>query len=216
MKVDHRLQESSSPNMGIGWENAEVPPSEDFHYVFDRYFRPVLHFFLNRGISYEDSRDLTQETFLRVYKGFERFRGDSSIQTWIFQIAANLWCNHLRNRRTGKRHGKEVSLEGAIERGIPVSSDLSQTLGPEFSGPLESILEAEQAELLHQALRGLPPQMHRCVLLRIGQGLKYREIAQLMQISIDTVKSQISQAKERLKRDLGSRFDVSRFGGEGG
>ncbi|MFL6237669.1 MAG: RNA polymerase sigma factor [Thermoanaerobaculia bacterium] len=193
-----------------------LPPSEDFQDLFKCYFQPIFRFFLNRRIPYEDCRDLTQETFLRVYKSFERFRGDSSIQTWVFQIATNLWCNYLRDGKTGKRQGKEVSLEGAIEREISVSSDLLPSLGSERSGPLASILEKEEAELLRQALQGLPPQMRRCVLLRIDQDLKYREIAQLMQISVDTVKSQISQAKERLKRELGGRFDFSRFEGQGG
>jgi RNA polymerase sigma-70 factor (ECF subfamily) len=218
MKADRRPQGLPRPARGPAGngEEAGEPPGEEFRRIFDRFFGPVLHFFLNRGIPYEDSRDLTQETFLRVYRGFERFRGDASVQTWLFQIATNLWRNHVRHQRAGKREAREVSLEGAMEKGVQVSADRSLARGSVGAGPLAGILADERVQLLRQALESLPPQMRRCVLLRIDQELKYREIAEVMQIAVDTVKSQISQAKDRLERELGPYFDLSGFGGDGG
>jgi RNA polymerase sigma-70 factor (ECF subfamily) len=198
-----------------GREEAE-PPDEEFRRLFDRYFPSVLHFFLNRGIPYEDSRDLTQETFLRVYRSIGRFRGEASVQTWLFQIATNLWRNQVRHHKAGKREGKEVSLDGAMEKGFQLPADPSPAGRHEPAGPLSELLADERLQLLRRALDGLPPQMRRCVLLRIDQNLKYREIAEVMQIAIDTVKSQISQAKDRLERELGRHFDLSGFGQDGG
>jgi RNA polymerase sigma-70 factor (ECF subfamily) len=180
---------------------------EEIGRLFARYFRPLYYFFRNRGIPPEDCRDLTQETFLRVYKSIGRFRGDASVQTWLFQIATNLWRNRVRHERAGKREGKEVSLDAATERGQPLPADLSLARGAHNAAPLAGLLADEKVEMLRRALQDLPPQMRRCMLLRIDQNLKYREIAGVMQISIDTVKSQLSQGRERLEKELGPYFD---------
>jgi RNA polymerase sigma-70 factor (ECF subfamily) len=185
---------------------------DEFRHLFAVHFQPVFFFFLHRGFGREECRDLTQETFLRVYRSIGRFRGDASPQTWLFRIATNLWRNEVRRRMADKRDACEVSLEGAVEKGLPLAADrrLPGEAGP--AGPLDGLLEDERRRKLRQALGGLPPQMRRCVLLRIDQNLKYREIAAAMQISIDTVKSQISQARERLERELGAYLEL----GEGG
>jgi RNA polymerase sigma-70 factor (ECF subfamily) len=67
-------------------------------------------------------------------------------------------------------------------------------------------LAGEQRAVLRQALAELPPKMRRCVLLRIDQDLKYREIAALLRVSIETVKSQLSQARDRLEAEVGRYF----------
>ena len=82
--------------------------SED---LFNRYYRPVVAFFQHKGFSTEESRDLAQETFLRVYRYRERFRGESSAVTWLFQIAANLYKNQLRSLAAQKRDAEEVPLD---------------------------------------------------------------------------------------------------------
>jgi RNA polymerase sigma-70 factor, ECF subfamily len=188
---------------------------EAFRRLFTRYHRPLLLFFTRRGFSADESGDLIQETFLRVYRALPRFRGDASFQTWLFQIATNIWRNELRRRYTAKRAGAETSLEDVIN----AESDLGAETDEETEAEgqlaaaalrqaewLEDILAQERTRLLRHALAGLPPQMRRCVMLRVGQDLKYREIAEIMQISIETVKSQLSQAKARLREELGHQF----------
>lgn len=173
-----------------------------FERLFQRYCRPLRAFFSNRGFSPEDCRDLTQETFLAVHKGLGRYRGDASEETWLFSIAANVWRTRLRRKSTGKRLGTEVSMTLMAEEG--------QELPPErgsSADPLGDILREERAILLKQAIEELPVQMRRCVFLRIEQDMKYREIAVIMQISIDTVKSQLFQARARLRKQLGDYFD---------
>lgn len=192
-------------------EDGEGRSEDELEALFQRYFRPVFHFFLNRGFPREECRDLTQETFLRVYRSIGRFRREASLQTWLFQIATNVWRNEVRRRMAEKREAREVSLEGAAEGGRPIRSDRRLAGWSEPSGPLDGMLEDEQRRMLRQALEELPPQMRRCVLLRIDQNLKYREIAGVMQISIETVKSQLSQARDRLEAKLGRYFDPVAF-----
>jgi len=177
----------------------------DFQALFDEHYRSVLFFFTNRGFSFEEARDLTQETFLRAYKGVETFRYEASFKTWLFQIATNLWRNAIRSRSAAKRDAPEVSLEEELNSGRPVLSDLG---GPHGAGtPLSAVLADEAVSQLECALDELPAQMRRCVQLRLFQELKYREIAGLMKLSIETVKSQLHQARHRLRQSLSGYFD---------
>jgi RNA polymerase sigma-70 factor (ECF subfamily) len=188
---------------------------EEFRRLFVQHFQSVFFFFLRRGFPREECSDLAQETFLRVYKGIGGFRGEASFQTWLFQIATNLWRNEVRHHMAEKRDAFEVSLEAEVDKGRPIQADRRLPGETRPSGPLDELLADERKRMMREALSALPPQMRRCVLLRIDQNLKYREIAAAMQISIETVKSQISQARDRLETELGRYFDPSSFGDGG-
>ena len=172
---------------------------ENFGWIFRQYYRLVFRFFRGKGI--EDIRcdDLTQEVFIRVYRGIASFRGEASFETWLFRISWNLWSKSLR--RTTPR---EVSLDESGESEEAAVIKPMALLRWEQDDPLGSALREEQRVLLYQELQEMPPQMRRCIVLRVQQGLKYREIAALMQISIDAVKSHLSQARFRLKSRLGT------------
>lgn len=183
---------------------AGAPLDEEFRPLFDRYQRAVCAFFANRGFSHEESLDLTQETFLRVYKGIGGFRGEVAFKTWLLRIAANLWKNELRRRAADKRDAAEVPLAEGGEHAAGTVADPGGAADP--PAPLHHVLAAERVEVARRLIRALPPQMRRCLLLRLDQQLKYREIAGVMQLSVDTVKSQLSQARERLRHEMDRHF----------
>jgi RNA polymerase sigma factor (sigma-70 family) len=173
-----------------------------FRRIFERSYRPVVGFFHKRGFSPEDCEELAQETFYRVYKSLAEFRGASRFDTWLFQIAANLYRNTLRDLSAQKREGKEVPLDAA-----PAAAAGEIQLPPaEDPSPLAKLLEREREEKLREAIDGLPPQMRRCVELRVAGGLKYREIAEVLHISVDTVKAHLLQARQRLRAELGDYY----------
>jgi RNA polymerase sigma-70 factor (ECF subfamily) len=182
---------------------ASVTPEE----LYRQYYRPVVYFFARRGFSREESRDLAQETFLRVYKNKETFRGESSEVTWLFQIAANLYKNTLRSHSTQKRDGLEVSLEAS---GAETGMIDGMCCGHEKDA-LVAILVEERARKLHEALEDLPPQMRQAVILRVDQDLKYREIADVMRVSIETVKAHLYQARPHLRDKLADYFTDVEF-----
>jgi len=168
--------------------------------LFRRFYRPIVAFFVRRGFSDEEGRDLAQETFFRVFKHIEGYRGESSVETWIFQIASNLYKNTLRSQITYKRDAAEVPLS------LPDDAEVASLGQGERSDPLGSLLTGERARLLREALNELPPQMRRCVILRVEHDLKYREIAQLMGVSIETVKAHLYQARQVLRDKLADLF----------
>ena len=167
-----------------------------FERIFERYYRPVSYYFARRGFSPDECRDLAQETFLRAYKRWEHYRRDKEDASgWLFTIAANLYRNTLRDRKAKNRDAPKRSLVEMLEQG---NEPADEDADPETLATLN-----EQRRLVDEALEELPPRMRQCFLLRYRQGRKYREIAEVMQISIQSVRSQLANAKTRLREKLG-------------
>ncbi len=183
-------------------------PEDHFQRVFERYCAPVTNYFANRGFSRQAAEDLAQETFVRVYNNIGTFRFEASFDTWLFTIVGSIWKNALRSRSALKRQADTVPLEKIVEAGEDDGSDRATEPEESGEGPLEQVLASERTQLLRRAIEELPPKMRECVVLRAMQGLKYREIADILGISIATVKSQLHDAKQRLKPSLEQHFDV--------
>lgn len=180
-----------------------------FRGLVEIYYHPLLRFFGRRGFSPEDSRDLTQETFLGIYRGIGSFRRDAGFDTWLFTIAANACRKRHRWGTAEKRRGEEVALldEGEEEGGGAALPELSPS-------PAERTLSQERLAGLGRAIGGLPDQMRKCLVLRVHQELKVREIGTLLKISEETVKAHLYQARRRLREALADEPDDGRRPGE--
>jgi RNA polymerase sigma-70 factor (ECF subfamily) len=159
-----------------------------FRKIFERFHRPVERFFARRGVAPEDRLDLTQETFLNLYRGLPGWRPEARFGTWVFRIATTTYLKYRRARSAAKRSGEEVSQD-AVEATALWASDAEQ---------LDGVLVAERRQAVAGAMAELPERMRHCLLLRVGHGLKYREIARVMQVSIQTVKAHLFQARGKL------------------
>jgi RNA polymerase sigma-70 factor (ECF subfamily) len=147
----------------------------------------------------EEARDLTQETFLRAFQSIGRFRGDASLKTWIYRIAINQARNRWRWWRRRKRD-VTVSLDATDDQN---EQPLAATLPSENSlNPEQETLAREREAQLRQALLGLRSAFRESVVLRDVEGFSYEEIAELLQISIGTVKSRIARGRLELRRQL--------------
>lgn len=175
---------------------------ESFRHLFDHFHVPIYRFFSRRGFSPNECLDLTQEAFLGVYENITSFRGGSSFRTWLFGILANLASNQRRYRRASKRSGREVPLEaeesGRAKGPRPTLSDRQG----ELEGAEERALRMERTALLNQAIAELPQAMRQILTLRVINELTYREIAQNRGLAVDTVRSHLYQARERLRQVL--------------
>ncbi len=160
--------------------------------------RRIVGFFAVRGFSADECAELTQETCVRVFLGIGRLRDPSRFMTWLFEIAANVYRNELRRRGAGKRDAFEESIEDLMQAKPSGGPDAVAALSSSTPDPLHETLRRERLERLRAEIDLLPPQMRRCVYLRQYQDLKYREIAALMHISIETVKAHLHQAQKRL------------------
>lgn len=180
---------------------AGVSPEENFRRLFELYHHRLVHFFARRGFGHADCLDLTQETFLGIYRGIGSFRAEARFETWLFKVATNAYRKRLRAGAAGKRSGEEVPFSGPEDD--PGAAPEPPASGPE---PGEEALRKERSQVLRAAIDRLPDQMRKCLTLRVERDLKYREIATLLRLSPETVKVHLMKARQRLKEELGSYF----------
>ena len=170
---------------------AGISVEENFRLLCDYFHRPLFHFFSKRGFSAQDCLDLTQDTFLGIYRGIGAFRRDARFETWLFKVATNAFRKRLRWGTADKRAGEEVPLD-ADPAGGPV--------------PGAGMFERERAKLLRDAIERLPEQMRKCLILRVYHEMRYREIGTVLRLSPETVKVHLFQARRRLQEELGDYF----------
>lgn len=205
------LQDATLVDRAICEWQAGINCEENFRTLFERYYRPIRRFFSRRGLSSDESRDLTQETFVRVFQGIGEFRRDAPFEVWLFQIAANAYRNSLRSASTRKRANQVAFWDVALE---PFSRSVFAPEPHAIAEPLEHVLQEERGRLLRAAIAALPAQMRRCLVLRVYQDHTYEEIAFVLRLSIETVKAHLFQARRRLRARLAADFEtISRANG---
>lgn len=148
-----------------------------------------------------DSADVVQEVFLKVFRNIGSFRGNSSLKTWIYRIA----CNEAYNqRRWFSRHRRqEVGLETDSE----TSCSLHQVLPDPGRSAFEVVSDHETRSVIEDAMLELNPAFRTAVVLRDIEELSYEEIAEVLQVSLGTVKSRILRGREALRKLLTGRLN---------
>jgi len=180
-------------------ENTRSETRVEFDELFERYHSMVFQLTCRVLGDREEALDVSQEVFLAVYRKLHKFRGESSLKTWIYRIAVNRasnrcrWWNRLRRRGT-------VSLDEHLsdDRG----RGLHEILASGGRSPEQVLLIEEERAQIEQALLKLPLQQRIAVVMRDIEGMSYEEIAETMQVSLGTVKSRIARGREELKRRL--------------
>jgi RNA polymerase sigma-70 factor (ECF subfamily) len=165
-----------------------------------RYQQPVYSIVYRLLGDQSDACDVVQEVFLKVFRSVNSFRERSSLRTWIYRIAVNEAHNH---RRWFCRHKKrEVAI--GHEDNEHRTYDITPDPGP---SPFDRALDRETQMLIEQALDEISPVFRTAVILRDIEGFGYEEIADILQISLGTVKSRILRGREALRRVLSQRLE---------
>lgn len=157
--------------------------------------RMVFHLSLHLLGDYEEALDLSQEVFLRVFKTIDRFRGHSTLRTWIYRIV----INQARNRQRWwkrRRRASQVSLDDHVLRHGDLTDPVDRT------APDGVLQKKELASRVWSALDRLPFEQRTAIILREIDGLSYEEIAFSLGINIGTVKSRLTRARGALRTEL--------------
>jgi RNA polymerase sigma-70 factor (ECF subfamily) len=171
----------------------KVGDREAFNSLMGRYEKPVMNMVYRYLQDYDVAQDLMQETFLRVYKARERYEVRSKFSTWLFQITVNLCLNERRSRS----YRSHDSLEAMAERESPRQVKDSRIRNPNVDSNRRELAERVQA-----AVRALPEQERAMVILSKWEEKSYEEIAEIMNCSVDAVKSRLYRAKKMLRESL--------------
>lgn len=174
-----------------------------FEQLVTAYQGQIYNFIFRMLGNAAEAEDLAQEVFISVFKHIESFRGDSSLATWIYRIAAN----HVKNRR--KYHGRrpyDRPLQGSAAA-QSCENDEGPVLGAGRVSRPDELVEGFQMErLLQEVIVGLEEEQRIVLVLRDVQNEPYEVIAEVTGLPLGTVKSRLHRARLALKEALDARL----------
>ena len=144
-----------------------------------------------------DAEDLTQEVFLKLWRGLSGFRGQSHLLTWLSRIARNACADHIRKK---KRTVPTESLSLAADDGDAADRDLPD--GDPLRDPMQATDQSENIRLVRRAMAMLSEEHRTLIILRDMEGYSYARLAAVLGLEEGTVKSRLFRARAKLKQIL--------------
>jgi RNA polymerase sigma-70 factor, ECF subfamily len=183
---------------------AADPPDEadrnpNFDVIVVQYRKKIFNAIFRFIGDYEEATDLTQETFISAYRHYDRFRGDSKVFTWLYQIARNLCINRVRQRER-QRSLRIESLDQP--RDMDDDEGMTREIADSSQAPHTLLEKKELQQRLRAAVEALPLDYREVVLLREYHNLSYNEIVEATGLTLENVKTRLSRARAMLRRKL--------------
>lgn len=172
---------------------AKEGDAQAFETLVSRYESKIYHMALRYTGDQQEALDITQEVFLRMFRGMAEFQGNSSVGTWLYRIADNVCKDTLR--RVSSRAA--VSLE-ALDRDESYEIEI-----PDLRYNPESVYDrAALRDTIVDAVSALPEHMRKVIILREIAGMSYEEISACLDLEVGTVKSRIARGRDKLRSFL--------------
>jgi RNA polymerase sigma-70 factor, ECF subfamily len=171
--------------------------------IVERYRGKIVSIAMGHLRNHADADEIAQDTFIRAHRGLARFRGDSSLATWLHRIAFNLSRNRYKYYRCRRRHAM-LSLDRAFSDDNQTS--FADLIASEAPSPAREATACEFSELVVSCMEKLGGRQREILMLRNGLNQSYEDIAHALGISIGTVKSRIGRARENLRALLAQSY----------
>ena len=167
---------------------------EKFKELYEEYkdlvYNLNLHYLQNK----EESEDITQDVFIKLFKNIHKYdSSSSSLKTWIYRITINTCLDHIKSKKTSKRFAFITSI---------FSSDKSLQLESSFYHPGIQLEHKQALQKLLQQINQLPEQQKTALILTKIEDRSQQEVAEIMNLSVKAVESLLSRAKNNLKKYL--------------
>ena len=167
--------------------------------LLDKHQAQVYRFVVKMCRNPEDAKDVLQDTLLSVARGIRDYRGASSLSTWLFAIARSFCIKKRRKSKFAPR--SEVSLD------FHSSSDLEQLVDPSLS-PDEVLAGKQLEKALENAIRALEPMYREVLLLRDVESLTAPEVAEVLGVSVQAVKSRLHRARLSVREQVTPLLEI--------
>jgi RNA polymerase sigma-70 factor (ECF subfamily) len=187
-----------------------------YAWLIGEFQRPVYGLVYRMVSDPADAADTTQDVFLKVFRGMKHFHGESSLKTWIYRIALHEAANRKRWWFRHKAH--ETSIEPAESEGTTSGYGAAQNdalqyaLTDRHQSPFDDVAQSEVRQRVDAELRQVAEPYRTTLILRDLEEMSYEEIAEILQISLGTVKSRLTRGRQALKQRLAPY--VREVGGE--
>jgi RNA polymerase sigma-70 factor (ECF subfamily) len=166
-----------------------------FQAVFDE-FQPKILRYVSNLVGESDAEDVTQEIFIKVSRALADFRGESKLSTWLYRIATNVAIDRMRSP---VYQNKTSTI---AEEGVDDLDDRNIWTGEKIPILEWQVVRRELADCLQEYIRKLPENYRIILTLSDFEGLSNQEVADILGVTIGTVKIRLHRARERLKKDL--------------
>jgi RNA polymerase sigma-70 factor (ECF subfamily) len=163
--------------------------------LIQRYEKSVYRFAYTLCRNYDDAADIAGQVFLRLYENIRTFRNESNFTSWLFRIVRNVYVDTC----VRAPHRNHLSLDEGLELDGDMLAHEVADLSPT---PEQRYMESEKKQLLDRAIRHLPAYQRKMMEMYHAEGRSYEEIARETGLSLGTVKSRLSRARQMLRERL--------------
>jgi len=188
--------EYNSPEVSALIVRCQSGDREAFDQLVARYQRYVFNLIYQHLGRTDDLEDVAQEVFLRIYKFIRKYKGNASLESWVYKIVLNYCRTFARRRSTLARLFGVTTGRGSDEE---KTFEILDTVPAETYDPAKSIEQRRLADDILHAVHGLPSIYKDILIMREVNELSYEEIAHILGISLGTVKSRISRARDLVR-----------------
>lgn len=177
---------------------AQQGDQDAFEQLVRAYDQSVLRLAMNLLRSAEDAQDVYQEAFLRVYRNLNNFRFDCSFHTWLYRIVTNLCLDQMRKRKTRREESSAVdTADGPLDRLNTVAEERVD------GDPQRNLLSGELRDRIQAVLGQLTPRERMVFELRHYQGLRLRNIGEMLGTTEEAAKNCLFRATQKMRAALG-------------
>jgi len=170
-----------------------------FKQLVDRYQERVINTCLGFVPNMQDAEDICQEAFIEVYRSIYKFRGEAKLSTWIYRVAVTKSLDHLKAKKRKKRISFLQSLVGADNKVIEVKD--------EFNHPGVALENKERTKVLFEAINQLPDNQRIAYTLNKIEGMSYKEVAEVLNLTLSSIESLLFRAKKNLQKSLRAYYE---------
>jgi RNA polymerase sigma-70 factor (ECF subfamily) len=176
-----------------------------FEILLVRHRKPLYNFILRYLGDKETAEDLLQEAFMRVIKGAEAYKRQAKFTTWLYTIARNLCVDQTRRRK----HRKHASLDAPLDAGEESGSLLDVIPSKEMASDRKSV-NKQLHETMQRAIAGLSEEQREVFLMREFLDMPFKQIADVVGVPENTVKSRMRYALDKLRLELDEYKDLAK------
>jgi len=170
--------------------STEAFSAENFDQVVSLHQKRIYRLLISLLRDPDAADTLTQECFLKAYTSRSSFRGECSVETWLYRIAVNLARDHVRNRRVAFWRKLFASQQSQSED----MEDVAQSIPDKRPSLERNLLAKEEVDLVWKTAQDLSPMQREVFLLRFAQDMSLEEISQTLEVQLGTVKAHLSRA----------------------
>jgi RNA polymerase sigma-70 factor, ECF subfamily len=182
-------------------EELQAGSEEAFAWLIARFHQPIYSLLARTVQDRADAADLTQEVFVKVFRGVGSFHGESSLRTWIYRIALHEASNQRRWWMRHKQQEIPIEMEMTDSEFEPVGCR-KDTLVDQAESPYEMAVHTQNRERVEAALKQVPEPYRTTLILRDIEGFVYEEVAEMQGVNLGTVKSRLVRGRAHLKAIL--------------